>query len=79
LANQVVEEVKMHFQELVFNTVIHRNTKLGEAPSYGETIIMHDASSKGAINYLNFTREILQKNDLTSIPNEDKKLKIDEL
>ena len=45
LANQVVEEVKMHFQEIVFDTVIHRNTKLGEAPSYGETIIMHDAKS----------------------------------
>lgn len=79
LANQVVEEVKMHFQELVFDTVIHRNTKLGEAPSFGETIIMHDAASKGTINYLNFTREILQKNDKTSISNEDKKLKIDEL
>lgn len=77
LANQVVEEVKMHFQEIVFDTVIHRNTKLGEAPSYGETIVMHDASSKGAINYLNFTREILQKNDLTNISNEDKKITID--
>lgn len=79
LANQVVEEVKMHFQELVFDTVIHRNTKLGEAPSFGETIIMHDAASKGSINYLNFTREVLQKNDMTSLSNEDKKLKIDEL
>ena len=77
LSNQVVEEVKMHFQEIVFDTVIHRNTKLGEAPSFGETIVMHDASSKGAINYLNFTREILQKNDLTKISNEDKKIKID--
>ncbi|MCJ8288885.1 MAG: ParA family protein [Crocinitomicaceae bacterium] len=74
LANQVVEEVKMHFQEIVFDTVIHRNTKLGEAPSFGETIVMHDASSKGAINYLNFTREILQKNDLTKISNKDKKI-----
>ncbi len=80
LANQVVEEVKMHFQEIVFDTVIHRNTKLGEAPSYGETIVMHDAASKGAINYLNFAREILQRNDMTKISNEDKKLKIgDEL
>ena len=73
LANQVVEEVKMHFQELVFDTVIHRNTKLGEAPSHGETIIMHDASSKGSVNYLNFAREILQKNDLTKITNKEKK------
>lgn len=80
LANQVVEEVKMHFQEIVFDTVIHRNTKLGEAPSFGETIIMHDASSKGSINYLNFTREILQRNDMTNISNEDKKIRIgDEL
>lgn len=80
LANQVVEEVKMHFQEIVFDTVIHRNTKLGEAPSFGETIVMHDAASKGAINYLNLAREILQKNDLTKISNKDKKIEIgDEL
>lgn len=76
LANQVVDEVKMHFQELVFDTVIHRNTKLGEAPSYGETIIMHDASSKGSINYLNFTRELLQKNDMTQLTNDEKKINI---
>lgn len=67
LANQVVDEVKAHFQELVFDTVIHRNTTLGEAPSYGQTIVMHDAGSKGAINYLNFAREILQKNEKTKI------------
>jgi chromosome partitioning protein len=72
LANQVVDEVKTHFQELVFDTVIHRTTKLAEAPSFGETIVMHDAASKGAINYLNFAREILQKNDKTNISNEDK-------
>jgi len=74
LANQVVDEVKMHFQELVFNTIIHRNTRLGEAPSFGETIIMHDATCKGAINYLNFAREVLQKNDMTKIKNKDKQL-----
>ena len=78
LANQVVEEVKTHFQELVFDTVIHRNTKLGEAPSYGETIVMHDAASKGSINYLNFAREILQKNNLTKIGNEDKIIQIND-
>ncbi len=72
LANQVVDEVKTHFQELVFDTVIHRNTKLGEAPSFGETIVMHDAASKGSINYLNFAREILQRNNLTKIGNDDK-------
>ena len=68
LANQVVDEVKTHFQQLVFDTVIHRNVSLGEAPSHGQTIIMHDASSKGATNYLNLAREILQKNSLTRIP-----------
>lgn len=72
LANQVVEDVKTHFQELVFDTIIHRNTTLGEAPSFGETCVMHDASSKGAINYLNLAREILQRNDMTKIANKDK-------
>jgi chromosome partitioning protein len=74
LSNQVVEEVKTHFQQMVFDTIIQRNTKLGEAPSFGETIIMHDATSKGAINYLNLAREILQKNGLTRLSNEDKTL-----
>jgi chromosome partitioning protein len=78
LANQVVDEVKTHFQELVFDTVIHRNTKLGEAPSYGETIVMHDASSKGSVNYLNFARELLQKNNLTKIGNDDKIIEIND-
>lgn len=72
LANQVVDEVRTHFQELVFDTIIHRNTRLGEAPSHGETVIMHDAACKGAVNYLNLAREILQKNDLTNISNEEK-------
>lgn len=67
LSNQVVEEVKTHFQQMVFDTIIQRNTKLGEAPSFGQTIIMHDADSKGAVNYLNLAREILQKNELTKM------------
>ena len=74
LSNQVVEEVKTHFQDLVFDTIIQRNTKLGEAPSFGESIIMHDATSKGAINYLNLAREILQKNNMTGMSAEDKVL-----
>ena len=74
LSNQVVEEVKTHFQNMVFSTIIQRNTKLGEAPSFGETIIMHDASSKGAINYLNLAREILQKNNLAGVPTQREKL-----
>ena len=64
LSNQVVEEVRTHFSELVFDTIIQRNTRLSEAPSFGISVIMHDASCKGAINYLNLAREILQKNGL---------------
>jgi chromosome partitioning protein len=64
LSNQVVEEVKTHFQEMVFKTIIQRNVRLSEAPSFGETIIMHDANSKGAINYINLAQEILTKNNL---------------
>ncbi|HHZ66018.1 MAG TPA: ParA family protein [Flavobacteriales bacterium] len=63
LSNQIVEQVKTHFQHMVFNTIIQRNTRLGEAPSFGQTIIMHDASSKGAINYLNLARELIQRNE----------------
>jgi chromosome partitioning protein len=74
LSKQVVDEVKTHFQQMVFNTMINRNTRLSEAPSFGETIIMHDAESTGAINYLNLAREILQKNDMTSIKNSDKQI-----
>jgi len=74
LAKQVVQDVRMHFEKMVFDTLIHRNTRLGEAPSFGEPIMMHDINSKGAINYLNLAREILQRNDLTKIKNEDKKV-----
>lgn len=78
LSNQVVEEVKTHFQQMVFDTIIQRNTRLGEAPSFGETIIMHDATSKGAINYLNLAREILQKNNMTKINESDKIIEVEE-
>ncbi len=71
LAKQVVEEVRTHFQQMVFDTIINRNTKLGEAPSFGETIIMHDAKSTGAIAYLNLAREILQKNNMTRMDSSD--------
>lgn len=77
LANQVVEEVKTHFQQLVFDTIVHRNTRLGEAPSYGEPIIIHDASCKGSINYLNLAREVLQKNNLTRIAESDKIIEVE--
>lgn len=62
LSNQVVGEVKKHFGDMVFETIIQRNVRLGEAPSYGETIIKYDASSKGATNYLNMADELLKKN-----------------
>jgi len=67
LSNQVVEDVKMHFQDMVFDTIIMRNTKLGEAPSYGVPVITHDAESKGSQSYLNLAREILQNNGLTEM------------
>lgn len=62
LSNQVVEEVKKHFNEMVFSTIIQRNTRLGEAPSYGESIIAYDATSKGAQNYISLANEVLKKN-----------------
>lgn len=63
IAKQVVSEVKTHFQTMVFDTIINVNTRLSEAPSYGQTAIMHDATSIGAINYLNLAREILKNNE----------------
>lgn len=72
LSNQVANEVKRHFEDMVFSTVIHRNTKLGEAPSLGKPAILYDPDSNGAINYLNLAREILQKNNATKINNNEK-------
>ncbi|AZJ36156.1 MULTISPECIES: ParA family protein [Tenacibaculum] len=62
LSNQVVDEVRKHFSSMVFETIVHRNIRLSEAPSYGESIISYDATSKGAVNYLNLANEILTKN-----------------
>jgi len=78
LSNQVVEEIKNHFGDIVFNTILHRNTKLGEAPSFGMPALLYDAESTGAVNYLNLAKEILQKNNMTKIKNEDKIFEIDE-
>lgn len=72
LCNQVVGEVRRHFEELVFNTIIHRNSRLSEAPSVGKPVILYDANSKGSMNYLNLAKEILQKNNLTKIPQEER-------
>ncbi|MCX7550038.1 ParA family protein [Xanthomarina sp. F2636L] len=62
LSNQVVEEVQKHFNDMVFQTIIQRNVRLSEAPSYGESIINYDASSKGASNYLSLAKELIIKN-----------------
>ncbi len=62
LSNQVVEEVQKHFNNMVFETIIQRNTKLSEAPSFGESIINFDATSKGATNYLSLASEIIKRN-----------------
>ena len=63
LANQIYDEVKRHFQELVFKTIIHRNVKLSEAPSHGIPAILYDADSNGAKNHLALAKEIITKND----------------
>jgi len=63
LSNQVVEEVKKHFDQMVFETIIQRNVRLSEAPSFGESIISYDASSKGANNYLSLANELIEKNE----------------
>ena len=62
MSNQVVSDVKTHFKTLVFNTIIYRNVRLAEAPSFQKPVLLYDAQSKGATNYLNLAREILTKN-----------------
>ncbi|MEI6151996.1 MAG: AAA family ATPase [Chitinophagia bacterium] len=72
LSNQVVSEVRKHFDEMVFSTIIHRNTRLSEAPSVGKPVILYDADSKGTVNYLNLAKEILQKNGMTNMSNAER-------
>jgi len=72
LCNQVVSEVRKHFDEMVFNTIIHRNTRISEAPSVGKPVILYDAQSKGSMNYLNLAKEVLQKNNKTRISQEER-------
>jgi chromosome partitioning protein len=76
LCNQVVNEVRRHFEEIVFSTIIHRNARLSEAPSVGKPVILYDATSKGSMNYLNLAKEILQKNNLTKIPQEERTIEL---
>ena len=78
LCNQVGSEVRRHFEGIVFNSIIHRNTRLSEAPSFGKPVILYDSESKGAVNYLNLAKEILQRNNLTKINQEDKIIEVDE-
>ena len=72
ISKQVVDEVKTHFQSMVFDTIINTNTRLSEAPSFGQTIIMHDAASTGAINHLNLARELLNRNNIDNANTESK-------
>ena len=72
LSNQVVGEVRKHFDDMVFSTIIHRNSRLSEAPSVGKPVILYDADSKGTVNYLNLAKEILQKNGMTKMSNADR-------
>ncbi len=74
LCNQVVSEVRRHFDEMVFSSIIHRNTKLSEAPSFGKPVILYDSDSKGAINYLNLAKEILQKNNMTKMSEAERQI-----
>ncbi len=67
LSNQVVEEVQTHFKTLVFNTIIPRNVKLSEAPSFGIPAISYDASCKGSISYLNLAKEVIDKNNSVKV------------
>jgi chromosome partitioning protein len=72
LSNQVVEEVQKHFQQMVFDTIVQRNIRLSEAPSFGKPAILYDAESRGAVNYLNLARELLQNNEATAMKQKDK-------
>jgi len=68
LSNQVVDEIKRHFENIVFHTIIHRNTRLGEAPSFGKPAILYDAESKGSVNYMSLVRELLARNGMGTFP-----------
>jgi chromosome partitioning protein len=71
LSNQVAEEVNKHFQQMVFKTIIQRNVKLSEAPSFGQPAILYDAESRGTVNYLNLARELIEKNEPVESRNQE--------
>jgi chromosome partitioning protein len=64
LSKEIVTEVKRHFQNMVFSTIIHRNTRIGEAPGFGQSVIMYDIQSIGAVNYINLAKELLIKHKM---------------
>jgi chromosome partitioning protein len=66
LANQVAEDVRRHFGKMVFETVINRNVRLSEAPSFGKPVILYDALSNGSSNYLNLAKEVIAKNEVVA-------------
>ncbi len=63
LANEVVDQVREHFGDIVFDTIIHRNSRLGEAPNFGKPVALYDATSKGAVNFFNLAKEVLLRNN----------------
>ena len=73
LSNLVIEEVKLHFQEMVFNTIIQRNVRLSEATGHCKSILKYDATSRGAINYLNLAQEFLEKNSIDIVTQKESK------
>jgi chromosome partitioning protein len=79
LSNQIVEEVRLHFQDIVFQSIIQRNTRIAEAPSFGLPVILHDANCKGAKNYLNLAKEIVEQEAQTAHKPEDAASAIDRL
>ncbi|MGB1206555.1 MAG: ParA family protein [Chitinophagales bacterium] len=64
LSKQVVAEIRRHLKGFVFNTIIHRNVRISEAPQFGQSVIMYDLKCKGAVNYLNLAKELVKKNNL---------------
>ena len=76
LSAAVAADLRDFYGNQVFETVIPRNVRLAEAPSYGKPVILYDANSKGSMNYLNLAKEVLQKNNLTKIPQEERTIEL---
>ncbi len=76
LASEIVTQVQDYFKEIVFDTIIHRNSKVGEAPNLHLPVVLYDAASKGSINFLNLAEEFLNKNQDNLLPKKEKKKKV---